>query len=53
MKIFVAKEITVDEARELFGDEFKKEYENFKDDQYLDVGDHIVTKTGLVLLAGE
>lgn len=53
MKIIIAKEISVEEATKLFGNEFQNEYEDIKADMYLQAGDHVVTNSGLVLLAIE
>lgn len=56
-KIFVAKEISIEEAKELFGEEFETEYSDmqlFLDKMgYVKVGDHVITQSGLVLLAVE
>lgn len=55
-KIFVAKEISIEEAKGLFGEEFEKEYEDMLYSIKLgciEVGNHVITNSGLVLLAVE
>lgn len=55
MKITIAKELTYEEAKEIFGKEFTDEYEAFTNcpSCYSKVGDFAITMSGLVLLQTE
>lgn len=53
MKVTVAKKLTIEEAKTLFGKEFEEAYRQMEPDEYTNPGDHIITKSGLVLLVYE
>ena len=53
LKVLVAMEITIDEAKKIFGEEFEHEYKEMKPNTYSNPGDYVVTQSGLVLVTVE